>query len=142
MSELVFGPTTVAVPDGWTETKREGTKVAFVTEDQLEFATISHRTFGREPSFGEFEVMCEQRLTAERQALEDGFVESKGASEQAGVCTLIYFGGDKATNRMFSGFLLLAADTLVTIYVEGLGIEPQRHMASFGAFAQGCKVVR
>lgn len=139
-AQVVFGPATLAVPDGWHEVGREGERIMFLSDDKVEHATISHRTFARDPSFGEFELLCEHRLNAERKALQDGFLETKGAIEGENGYTLIFFGGDRATARMFSGLLILQGDILLAIYIEGIGIEPQRHMDTFGAFASGCQI--
>ncbi len=136
-SEVEFGPVTLAVPDGWNETGREGERITFLHEDKVEHVTVSYRIFARDPSFGEFQALCEHRLDAERKALQDGFLEQRGPNDGEGGYTLIFFGGDRATGRMFSGLLVLAADTLVAIYVEGFAIEPERHQQSFTAFAQG-----
>ena len=128
MSEVDFGPAKLAIPDGWNETGREGERITFLSDDKLEHVTISYRHFPRNPSFAEFEALCEQRLTTERGALDDGF-------------NLIFFGGDRATARMFSGLLIVVVDTLLAIYVEGFDMEPARHQQSFMAFAQGWSLI-
>ena len=140
--DFEFGPITLSLPDGWTESGREGERIMFISDDKQEHATISHRTYARDPGFTEFEAMCEDRLARERQALQDGFLETKGAIDTANGYTLIFYGGDKATARMFSGLLILQGEILVAIYLEGVAIEPQRHMDSFGVFAKGCRITR
>lgn len=138
MSAVEFGPATLQVPDGWNETGREGERVTFLHDDKLEHVTISYRHFARNPTFSEFEALCEQRLASERAALADGFLEQRGPNQGGdGGFTLIFFGGDRETARMFSGLLVLVVDTLLAIYVEGSDVEPERHQQSFAAFAQG-----
>lgn len=139
-ADIVFGPLTVAVPEGWNENGREGDRITFLHSDGIEHATISHRSFARDPSFSEFETLCETRLAAERTALKDGFLETKGAIDGENGYTLIFFGGDSETGRMFSGLLILQAHVLASIYIEGFGIEPQRHMDTFSTFANGVRV--
>ena len=141
MSEVDFGPAKLAIPDGWNETGREGERITFLSDDKLEHVTISYRHFPRNPSFAEFEALCEQRLTTERGALDDGFLEQRGPSQTDDGFNLIFFGGDRATARMFSGLLIVVVDTLLAIYVEGFDMEPARHQQSFMAFAQGWSLI-
>jgi hypothetical protein len=140
VTQVVFGPATLDVPDGWTEEGREGERIMFLSEDKVEHATISYRTYARNLAFSEFEQLVAQRLDAERAALKDGFLETKGAVDGANGYTLIFFGGDRETARMFSGLLILQADVLLALYIEGVAIEPQRHMDTFAAFARGCQI--
>ena len=137
MSTVEFGPATFEIPDGWSEASREGERITFLHDDKLEHVTISYRHFPRNPTFAEFEALCQSRLETERKALDDGFLEQRGPSENDDGYTLIFFGGDRATARMFSGLLIVVVDTLLAIYVEGFDLEPARHQASFAAFAQG-----
>jgi hypothetical protein len=52
---------------------------------------------------------------------------------------MFFSGGEKRTGRVFSGYLTLKQRELITVYVEGIGVAPKDHLASFEALASGLK---
>jgi len=63
-------------------------------------------------------------------------MQADAPTNNQGKFEMIFFGGEKALGRVYSGYLSLARRELVTIYVEGIGIDPAQHVATFQALAK------
>jgi hypothetical protein len=136
---VMFGNVSVALPDGWREIGREPDRVTFGSADESEQATVSKMDFRAVPSFEDFQRMCQHRLDAERQESQSAVLQVTGPSNAGGKYTLMYSGGDQASARLFSGYLVVVGTTLMTVYVEGIGVTPERHLASFKDFVAGLR---
>ena len=77
--------------------------------------------FVSDPSFDQFKQMCDMRYKGEKQFLTDGFIEPDIPEPftDGRIYGMFFFGGDKATRRVFSGYLSLLRGELITIYIEG-----------------------
>ena len=124
------------VPEGWRETNRAPDRITLRCADGREQVTISRLDFETRPSFEEFQKLCRIRIDTERRELKDGFIDAKAPIDGGHRFTLMYFGGDRASGRVFSAYLAIATTRLVTIYVEGVGISPERHIESFKTFGR------
>lgn len=137
-TRVAFGNGTLALPDGWSEIKREPDRVTFRSTEGTEQATVSEMGFSSPPALADFKRLCQLRLQAEKQgSKDDAILDVTGPSDDGRHFTFIYSGGDKTDHRLFSGYMTLDGKTLTTIYVEGVGVTPQRHLASFKAFVSG-----
>ena len=83
--------------------------------------------------------MCTARIDAEKKMLSDGFVEPTAPFESAGEFGMFFYGGDKKTARVFSGYLALKMKELITVYVEGVGVEPKDVLESAQVLVSGLK---
>jgi len=136
-SRIVFGSSYLALPDGWKEVKREPERVTFLNADDTEQATVSKLDFAAAPSFEDFKVICEDRLAAERQASKDASLNVTGPLNEGKHFTFMYSGSEKETRRLFSGYIVVVEKTVMTVYLEGIGVTGERHVASFKAFVTG-----
>jgi hypothetical protein len=136
-TRIAFGDGSLALPDGWSETKHESDRLTFRSAEQTEQATISKMDFAKAPSFEDFKRLSELRLKAETEA-SGGAVETvTGPSNDGGEYTFFFSGTEKANQRLFSGYMIVVGKTLTTVYIEGVGVTPERHLASFKAFVTG-----
>lgn len=128
----------IPAPAGWTEVRREADRLQVGSPDGRHLATLSTMRFAADPGPSEFALICEHRLTAERQDLEDGFIQ--GGEPQAvpgGAFVMLYSGGDKANGRLFAGFLSVQQRQLATLYFETIGESPEVHLEQYKAMAKG-----
>lgn len=136
-ARVAFGDSSLALPDGWSEIKREPDRVTFRSAEQTEQTTVSKLDLSTVPSFEDFKLICQHRLDAEHQASKDEFLEVTGPTNAGNTYKLLFSGGEKASQLVFSGYMVVAGKTIMTVYVEGIGVSPERHLASFKAFVTG-----
>lgn len=127
----------VVAPAGWSEAKKESDRLTLQSSDGRQYATISIMRFGADASFDDFKRLCQLRLEAEKKDSPDCFIQSEPPFDIKGKFGLFYSGGVKKTGRVFSGYLTLTKRELVTIYIEGLGIDPKDHLQTFQSFVKG-----
>jgi hypothetical protein len=136
-TRIVFGASSLALPDGWKEIKREPDRVTFRSVDETEQATISKLELAAEPSFGDFKALSEDRVAAERDVGKDVSLDVTGPLNDGKRFTFMYSGNEKERQRLFSGYMLVAGKTVMTVYVESIGVSAQRNLGSFKAFVTG-----
>lgn len=136
---VVLGDASLAVPDGWTVVNRQPDRITLQSADKRQQTTFSLLNLAAVPSFEDFKRLCAQRLEGEQRELKDGFIEKQEPFQDSGTLGMFFSGGDKATGRVFSGFLSVRGKRLVTVYVEGLGTNPREHLATFKQFVTGLK---
>lgn len=134
-----IGSADIAAPAGWSETKREEERLTLRSADGYQQATVSIMLFGADPSFDDFKRLCMLRLDAEKKDSPECFIQAEPPFDIKGKFGLFYSGGVKKTGRVFSGYLSLTKRELVTIYIEGIGIDPKDHLQTFQSFVQGLK---
>ena len=132
-----IGSADVAAPAGWSEVKREEERLTLQSSDGREYATVSIMRFGADASFDDFKRLCQLRLDAEKKDSPECFIQAEPPFEIKNKFGLFYSGGVKKTGRVFSGYLSLTKRELVTIYIEGIGIDPKDHLQTFQSFVQG-----
>ena len=105
--------------------------------DGRQHATLSVTLFGADPSFDEFEGLCQLRLDAEKRDSPNCVIKSSPALDFKGTFGMYYFGDDKKTGRAFSAYLSLEKRELLALHVEGLGVDLKEHLETVQIFAQG-----
>jgi hypothetical protein len=138
-NDFAIGSAVITAPVGWSDAKKEKDRVVLRSPDGRQQATISIMRFDADVSFDDFKRLCAHRIEAEKGALADGFVQPGAPFEDAGTFGMFFSGGEKRTARVFSGYLTLKQRELITVYVEGIGVAPKDHLASFEALASGLK---
>jgi hypothetical protein len=136
---LAIGSAQIAVPTGWRQIAKEPERITLRSQDGRQQATITLLRFASAPRFSEFERICEHRLKAEKEELGDGFLNPSPPFQDAGSFGMFFSGGDKKIGRLFSGYLSLVKTELIAVYVEGIGLSPKDHLASFQAYVRGLK---
>ncbi|HVU33822.1 MAG TPA: hypothetical protein VHE61_10330 [Opitutaceae bacterium] len=133
---FAIGGAAIPTPGGWNVVNQRGNRIVFQSEDQRQQATLSVSYFGNPPSFDDFKALSTRRLQAEKKAAPDAFLEPDPPVpfEKDGRFGLLYTGGQKSSGRVFSCSFGFEKDELVTVYVEGIGIDPKVHLASFETF--------
>lgn len=127
--------TPAALPEGWKEIKRETDRVMFRSADEAEQVTVSKLDLAAEPSFEDFKVLSEVRIAAEHDGADNEIsLDATPPSNDSNRYTLTYSGGERGTQRLFSCHMVAVGKTVMTVYVEGIGVNAQRHAASFKAF--------
>jgi hypothetical protein len=125
-----IGRADVYLPNGWQLLKRsEDVVVARSPNGQQ--ATVSLLRANSEISFDAFKRLCDIRRDLEKQGCTEGFSDAKPPFVERNAFHLLFFGEDKQNSRLFSGHLSSAQQELVTIYVEGVGVDPRDHLPSF-----------
>jgi hypothetical protein len=134
---FVIGAADVLAPTGWTEVRRVEDRLTLRSPDGQQQATVSIMRFGADASFDDFKLLCQHRLDAEKKGAPDCFLQSEEPFALKGKFGTFYSGGEKKAGRVFSGYLSLVKRELVVIYLEGIGVEPKKHLETFQAFAEG-----
>jgi hypothetical protein len=137
--QFTIGSAQVRTPSGWTEVKKDEEGIVLRAPEGKQQATISVVRFGADASFEDFKRLCQLRLEAEKKDSPDCFVQSEPPFDLKGKFGMFYSGGEKQSGRVFSGYLSLTKRELVTIYLEGLAIDPKEHLQTFQAFVEGLK---
>jgi len=140
MPNVEIGTSTIAVPTGWCETSRAEDKVCLQSEDGTQRATLSVTQFVSAPTFEQFKLMCDIRYKGEKKFLTEGFIEPDFPEpfNDGTLFGMVFCGGDKATQRVFAGYLALLRQELITIYIEG-SPPIENAMESFKAFVAGLR---
>src|ERR1700730_5328507 len=119
-----IGRADLYLPNGWKLLKRsEDVVVARSPNGQQ--ATVSLLRVNSEISFDAFKRLCDIRIDLEKQYCTEGFLEAKPPVVERNAFHLLFSGGDKRNGRLFSGHLSSAQQELITIYVEGVGVDPR-----------------
>ena len=134
-----FGGCDIIAPTGWHEIKRTNDVLTLRSADGKEQATVSTMNFSSETTFEDFKKLCEKRIAADKQELSDGFVNPSEPFKSENLFGMFFSGGDKKSGRVFSGYLSFTKNQLVTVYVEGVGVSPENHLATFKKFVSGLK---
>src|SRR6267378_3508223 len=135
-----LGDSTIIAPTDWYEVKRTEDKLVLRSGDGHQQSTITTLDVGRSvSSLDDFKLICQVRLDAEREVLEDGFLAPDPPEPfQVGKAFgMHYYGGEKG--RFFCGYLSLLASNLITIYVEGRDVSPEVVGESFRTFVEGLR---
>jgi hypothetical protein len=127
----------IDLPAGWAFKERSGARVVLRSASGHQQATFSVLRLGGTTPPPDFERLCEQRLEAERHlGARRTFFERETSALSDGRPTFLYRGGDRATGRLFSGYLSLSGQRLFTVYVEGAGAATDEHLAAFDALVK------
>jgi hypothetical protein len=104
-------------------------------------ATITAFDMNAAASLDDFKLICQTRLDAEKQGLEDGFVtpDPPQPFQEGTAFGMYYYGGEKKTGRVFYGYLSMLGNNLTTIYVEGFAVSPEMVGESFTTFVRGLR---
>jgi len=140
MEPLTFrlGKSQIEAPDSWTMLSHADDKVV-LTSNQQQQATISLMRFEVELNFEQFKTLCAAQIRAVQKAVPSAFVEPESPFQDRGAFGMFYFGGDKTTGQIFFGYLSLAQRELVTMFVEGFGVDPQAQGSDFSRFVKSLK---
>jgi len=140
MAAFFIGRSEIVAPDGWSEIGRTGDKLVLQSPDVKQQATITVIQFASDLSHEQFKLLCEIRYKGERQYLKDGFIEPDNPQPfiDHDLRGMFFSGGDKSDGRVFSGYLSLVRQELLTIYVEGYA-PPKAFFEYFKAFVKGIR---
>jgi len=131
--EFSLGSASIAAPEGWRQTAKADDKLVLRSPDGQQQLTLSILVFKQEATFEDFKRLCAHHLEAERHALSDGFIEpeSPEAFQNAETFGMFYSGGDQKDRRMFTTYLSLKGNELLTVYLEEVDIAPEVHANTF-----------
>jgi hypothetical protein len=135
--QFSLGSAVIVAPAGWREAKRVEERLTLASPDTKQQATISVMRFGADPSFEDFKRLCEHRLEVEKKDPADVLVRAQPAFDIKGTFGMFYSGVARKTGRVFSGYLSLTKRELVTIYLEGVGVDQDNHLQTFQSFVEG-----
>src|SRR5262249_30408636 len=101
-----LGSSELSLPSGWRQVKRDEDKLVFRSADQRQQATVTVMHFGADPTFESFTKLCQHRIDVEKRDLSDGFIEPDTPKpfKDGDTFGLLYYGGDKKSGRVFSGY--------------------------------------
>jgi hypothetical protein len=133
-----LGNASFSVPPGWKQVDDTDTRLTFAGPDGRQQATISIMRFTTPPTFADFEILCAHRYAAEKNGVRDLVLipTDPAPHNDNGQFTMTFSGEENPRSRVFSGFLWIKGDELVTVYVEGIGIAADRNADSFKAIAK------
>jgi hypothetical protein len=131
--EVTLGNATCSIPQGWKKTNETDDRLTFSSPDGRQQATITLMRFDLRPSFPDFERICSTRYQAEKAGLSDLSLEPQTPAprNEGGRYRMAFSGTEKSNDRIFSGLLSLKDSELVSIYVEGLAVDPATNLTSF-----------
>lgn len=140
MTAFFIGRSEIAAPDGWNEIGRTEDKLVLQSPNLKEQATITVMQFASDLSAEQFKLLCEIRYKGERQFLKDGFLEPDNPQPftDHDVRGMFFSGGDRSEGRLFSGYLSLVRQELLTVYVEGHAPPPE-HFEYFKNLVKGIR---
>ncbi len=133
-TRFLIGNSSIAPPDGWHVVSQEDDKLAFRTDRQQ--ATIGLLRFEKELTPEQFKTLCEIRVSAEKKGLKDGYVELEPQFRDRGILGAFFYGADTSSGRVFFGYLCSARNEVITVYVEGIGVDSVAHGEDFRAFVK------
>lgn len=136
---IAIGSATVTAPADWKAAVRRDDRLVFRSGDDHQQATIALLRLGSEPSFDEFKSLCTKRVDAERGQMARGFVQDDPPFRDGESFGMFFSGGDKDSRRVFSGYLSIVGRELITVYVEGIGVQPKDHLEAFQQFVRALK---
>ena len=131
---------TIVAPTDWYEVKRTQDKLFLRSGDGHQQSTITTLNVGRPvTSLDDFNLICQTRLAAERETLEDGFLapDPPEPFQFGRAFGMYYYGGEKG--RVFFVHLSLLASNLITNYVEGIDVSSEAVGESFRTFVRGLR---
>jgi hypothetical protein len=134
MPELVsLGDRSFVLPEGWRQVDSTANSMVLRSADDRQQMTVDIIFLREEAaSLDNFKKICAVRLKAEKERLLDGSTEANPSVFTAhGTFGMVFSGADRKTHRLFSTYLLLQGQQLLTIYVEGFAIPVTRHMETF-----------
>ena len=134
-----FGGCKITAPAGWKETTRTNDALTLRSPNGKEQAMVSTMSFSSETTFEDFKKICDKRIAAEKKELSDGFIDPSEPFKSGNLFGMFFSGGDKKSVRVFSGYLSFTKNQLITVYVEGAGVSPENHLATFKKFVSGLK---
>jgi hypothetical protein len=140
MTQLSFniGNSQVVAPEGWTLLSQSNDKVVLCSSRDQQ-ATISLIHFEADVSFDQFKTLCDIHVRSANKVVTDGFVEPESPFPDRGTFGMCFYGGDRSCGRVFFGYLSLAQRDLVTMFVEGVGVDPETHARDCQAVVKGLK---
>jgi hypothetical protein len=138
IASLELGEAKLAIPDGWSVVQQKNDRITLKSSVFSQQTTLSLLRFSSPPSFDDFKKLCAHRIDGERRELVDGFVQPEEPYERAGMFGMFFYGGDKATGRVFSGYLSTSGTQLITI-VEGIRADPKGVLEVLQKFVEGLR---
>jgi len=136
-TSFLIGNSSIVPPDGWRFVSQEDDRLVFRTDKQQ--ATIGLVRFDKEVTSEEFKILCDIRVKGEKKFLKDGYVELEPQFRDRDILGSFFYGADKSSGRVFFGYLCSASKEVVTMYVEGIGVDPVAHGADFRAFVKALR---
>jgi hypothetical protein len=135
------GSVTFSIPQGWSQIDQGDDHLTFGAPNGQQRATVSVLHCGKPPSFDDFKAYCDHRYDTERNGLKDLILIPKdpAARNDDGKFTMTFSGEENPTSRVFSGFLWIKDNDLITVYVEGINVSAERNSASFKVFVDSLK---
>jgi hypothetical protein len=135
---FTVGSVTFSVPQGWSQIDQADDHLTFGAPDGHQRATISVLHFSKPPSFQNFEGLCDHRYDAERKGLKDLVLIPRDPlpHNDSGQFTMTFSGEENPTTRVFSGFLWIKGNDLITVYVEGINISADHNAEAFHAIVK------
>jgi hypothetical protein len=140
MTAFLIGRSEIISPDGWTEIERTDGMLKLKSEDRKYQATISVIHFASDMTFENFKRVCEIRYKLERQSLNEGYIEPDDPQPftDHGSFGMFFSGCDKSDARLFSGYLSLVRQELLTVYLEAPA-PPNGYFECFATFVKGIR---
>jgi hypothetical protein len=140
-NKLTLGSATFSIPQGWKQIDGTDDRLTFAAPDGRQQATVSVMRFEATPSFQDFELICTHRYEAEKTGLSDlNLTPTNPAPRDEGAkFTMTFSGKENPSGRIFSGLLSLKGKELVTIYLEGMGVDSKTNIDSFKEFLASLK---
>jgi hypothetical protein len=127
------GSVTFSIPQGWSQIDQGDDHLVFGAPNGQQRATVSVLYCGKPPSFDDFKALCDHRYDTERNGLKDLVLIPKDPlpHNDNGQFTMTFSGEENPTTRVFSGFLWIKGNDLITVYVEGINVSAERNSESF-----------
>lgn len=137
--EARLGKAVIAIPAGWKKSEDDNERFNITSADGLQQVTISIMTFGTAPTFADFQLICSHRLKAEKAVASDISIIDDPPFEDAGTFGMFFVGKEAGSNRLFSGYMTQEGVEVHTVYLESVGIDSKKHLATFETFVKGFK---
>jgi hypothetical protein len=140
-NDFSLGNATFSIPEGWTKIAETDGRLTFTAPDGKQQATVSLMRFGAAPSFEDFERICSHRYDAEKNGLTQLTLvpEHPDPHDDNGTFTMSFSGKEEANDRSFLGLMSFKNKQLITIYVEGIGVNSATNHESFREFVESLK---
>jgi hypothetical protein len=137
--QVKLGNAVVSPPSGWRTISTEKERITFGSTDERQQATVSLMTLGTNPTFEEFKRVCAHRLEAEKADSPNVSLTPDEPFQDAGTFGMFFSGKEPESGRLFSGYVTQKNAEVITIYVESIGVDSERHFQSFQDFVKGLK---
>ena len=139
-ADVVVGRAHLPIPAGWSVADRSPERATLHDDQWTQSITLSSLAFQVSPSFDDFKRICQLRLEAERKDAPHVFIEADEPTVTSDSAFFFFSGADKSSRRVFSGELTLVKNELITVYLEGMNVDPKEHLAFFAKTVKSLSV--